>query len=62
MVNRVKRRYWRRFNFTGRTLGYNTLKLGRGDYHYTTGEMAGYAEPTVSCLIKEVCQAIVEIL
>ena len=37
-------------------------KLGKGDYNYTIGEMTGYAESTVSCLIKEVCQAIVEIL
>ena len=37
-------------------------KLGRGGYNYTIGEMTGYAESTVSCLIKEVCQAIVEIL
>ena len=34
-------------------------KLGWEDYNYTIGEMTGYAESTVSCLIKEVCQAIV---
>ena len=37
-------------------------KLRREDYNYTIGEMTGHAESTVSCLIKEVCQAIVEIL
>ena len=29
-------------------------KLGRGDYNYAVGEMTGYVESTVSCLIKEV--------
>ena len=29
-------------------------KLGRGEYNYTNGEMTGYAELTMSCLIKEV--------
>ena len=43
-------------------LAITLYKLGRGDYNYTIGEMTGYAESTVSCLIKEVCQAIVEIL
>ena len=37
-------------------------KLRREDYNYTIGEMTGHAESTVSCLIKEVCQAIAEIL
>ena len=37
-------------------------KLGRGDYNYTIEEMTGYAESTVSCLVKEVCQPIVKIL
>ena len=43
-------------------LAVTIYKLGRGGYNYTIGEMTGYAESTVSCLIKEVCQAIVEIL
>ena len=29
-------------------------KLGRGEYSYTNGEVTGYAELTMSCLIKEV--------
>ena len=37
-------------------------KLGRGDYNYAVGEMTGYVESTVSCLIKEVWQEIVKIL
>ena len=43
-------------------LAITLYKLGRGDYNYTIDEMTGYAESTVSCLIKDVCQAIVEIL
>ena len=43
-------------------LAITLYKLGRGDYNYTIGEMTGYAESTLSCLIKEVCQAIVKIL
>ena len=43
-------------------LAITLYKLGRRDCNYTIGEMTGYAESTVSCLIKEVCQAIVEIL
>ena len=43
-------------------LAITLYKFGRGDYNYTIGEMTGYAESTLSCLIKEVCQAIVKIL
>ena len=43
-------------------LAITLYKLGRGDYNYTIGEMTGYAESTLSCSIKEVCQAIVKIL
>ena len=42
-------------------LAITLYKLGRRDYNYTIGE-TGYAESTVSCLIKEVRQAIVKIL
>ena len=43
-------------------LAITLYKFGRGDYNYTIDEMTGYAESTLSCLIKEVCQAIVKIL
>ena len=43
-------------------LAITLYKLGRRDCNYTIGEMTGYAESTVSCLIKEVCQAVVQIL
>ena len=36
--------------------------MGKGDYNYTIGKMNGRAESTVNFLIKDFCQAIVEIL
>ena len=42
-------------------LAITLYKLGRRDYNYFIGEMTGYAESTVSCLIT-ICQAIIEIL
>ena len=43
-------------------LAITLYKLGRGDYNYTVGEMAGYSESTISYITKEVCQHIVEVL
>ena len=36
-------------------------KIGRGDYNNTIGEMASYAESTISLIIKWVCQVIIHI-
>ena len=36
-------------------------KIGRGDYNYTIGEMTGYAESTISLIIREVCQVIIHL-
>ena len=35
------------------------FRLGRGDYHYTLGEMCGIAESTVCQIVIEVSRAIV---
>ena len=42
-------------------LAITLFKLGRGDYNYTIGEMTGYAESTISVIVKEVSNAIVEL-
>ena len=36
------------------------FRLGRGDYHYTLGEMCGIAESTVCQIVIEVSRAIVD--
>ena len=42
-------------------LAITLYKIGRGDYNYTIGEMTGYAESTISLIIKEVCQVIIHL-
>ena len=41
-------------------LGLCLYRLGRGDYYYTIAEMVGLRVSTVSSIVQEVCQALVE--
>ena len=41
-------------------LGICLYRLGRGDYLYTIAEMAGVGVSTVSMIVSEVCEAIIE--
>ena len=40
-------------------LGICLYKLGRGDYYYTISQMSGFGVSTVSTIVQEVCQAII---
>ena len=65
ILNRIKHRLGRKTSVEDPIapelrLGLCLYRLRRGDYNYTIAEMVGLGVSTVSSIVQEVCQAIVE--